>query len=280
MHLEFSVSLCETFPVVDLPTIPQFTIFALNPYKMKVLNDHRTIRKYTDQLISEELLASILHAGTRASTTGNMQVYSIIVTRDEEMKEKLAPCHFNQSMVTEAPVVLTFCADFNRFSKWCRQRDAKPGYDNFLSFFTAAIDALLVAQNVCIAAEDEGLGICYLGTTTYMAEEIIEILELPDGVVPITTVTLGYPDENPPLTDRLPLEAVVHMERYGDYSESDIDRFYAEKESLKSNQEFVLENKKSSLAQVFTDVRYKKEDNVLFSNKLLAVLKKQGFLEQ
>ena len=121
-------------------------------------------------------------------------------------------------MITEAPVVLTFCADFNRFNKWCILRNAEPGYDNFLSFFTAAIDALLVAQTVCIAAEAKGLGICYLGTTTYTADKIIEVLKLPKGVVPVTTVTLGWPDEKPEQVDRLPLEAVVHKETYQDYS--------------------------------------------------------------
>jgi nitroreductase len=247
---------------------------------MKLLNEHRTIRKYTSQEIPETLLNAVLHAGTRASTTGNMQVYSIVVTRDKAMKEKLSPCHFNQPMIKEAPVVLTFCADFNRFNKWCRQRKADPGYDNFLSFVTAAIDALLVAQNVCIAAENEGLGICYLGTTTYMAEPIIDILELPAGVVPVTTVALGYPAENPPLTDRLPLEAVVHQERYNDYSEEDINRCYAEKEALSSSKQFVNENNLETLAQVFTNVRYKKADNELFSGKLLEVLRKQGFMNQ
>ena len=79
-------------------------------------------------------------------------------------------------MVIQAPLVLTFCADFNRFNKWCRQRKADPGYDNFLSFMTAAIDALLAAQNCALAAEAHGLGICYLGTTTYNADKIIEIL--------------------------------------------------------------------------------------------------------
>src|SRR6056297_1120373 len=199
---------------------------------MKILKQHRTIRAYTTREIPGDLLDSILESGTRASTTGNMQVYSVVVTRDEKMKARLAPCHFNQSMVQEAPVVLTFCADFNRFNKWCRQRDAEPGYDNFLSFVTAAIDALLVAQNVCIAAEDAGLGICYLGTTTYTAESIIEILELPAGVMPVTTVTLGYPAEDPPFTDRLPLESVVHYERYNDYSKGDIEKYYADKEAL------------------------------------------------
>ncbi len=247
---------------------------------MNSLYNHRSIRKYTKKDIPETLMNEILDAGIRASTTGNMQVYSIIVTRSEEKKNQLSPLHFNQPMVKEAPVVLTFCADFNRFSKWCRARNAEPGYDNFLSFFTAAIDALLAAQNVCLAAEEKGLGICYLGTTTYMAEEIIDILELPAGVVPVTTVTLGYPAEDPPLTDRLPADAVIHREKYSDFSEEDIHRIYREKEALESSKQFVEENKLETLARVFTDVRYKKEDNVLFSRKLLEVLKKQGFMNQ
>jgi len=85
---------------------------------MNLLNSHRTIRKYTEQEVTEAQLNALLHAGTRASTTGNMQVYSVVVTRDKEMKDRLSPCHFNQPMVREAPVILTFCADFNRFKKW------------------------------------------------------------------------------------------------------------------------------------------------------------------
>jgi nitroreductase len=245
-----------------------------------ILLDRRSIRKYTEKPLANELLNDILLKGCRTSTTGNMQVYSIIITRDAEKKRELAPSHFNQKMITEAPVVLTFCADFNRFSKWCRMRNAEPGYDNFLSFFTAAIDALLLAQTVCIAAEAEGLGICYLGTTTYMAHKIIEVLKLPAGVVPVTTVTIGWPAEKPEQVDRLPLEAVVHNEVYSDYSIRDIDIFYKTKEMRSDNQQFVKENSKDSLAQVFTDVRYKKSDNVLFSRTLLQVLKDQGFMNQ
>ncbi len=243
-----------------------------------ILNNHRTIRKYTDEDIADALLNEILEAGVRASTTGNMQVYSIVVTRDEEKKKELAPMHFNQPMVANAPVVLTFCADFNRFNKWCEQRNAEPGYDNFLSFMTAAIDALLVAQNVCVAAESKGLGICYLGTTTYLADKIIEQLKLPKGVVPVTTVTIGYPAEDPGLTDRLPLDAVVHNETYKDYTAEDIDRYYHEKENLEENKAFIAENNKETLAQVFTDVRYKKADNEHFSGVLKEVLKKQGYI--
>jgi nitroreductase len=238
----------------------------------------RTIRKYKNHDIESTLLDRILSAGTRASTTGNMQVYSIVVTRDAAMKERLAPAHFNQAMVTEAPVVLTFCADFNRFNKWCRQREASPGYDNFLSFMTAAIDALLVAQTVCNAAEEEGLGICYLGTTTYNADKIIEALDLPSGVVPVTTVTMGWPAENPEQVDRLPLHGVVHLEKYSDYTPAMIDDIYREKEIRPDNLGFVAENNKKNLAQVFTDVRYRKEDNEYFSGVFLEVLRRQGFI--
>ncbi len=245
-----------------------------------ILNNRRTIRNYLSRDIDDELLQSILQAGIRTPTTGNMQVYSIIITRDPARKKELLPLHFNQKMVIEAPVLLTFCADFNRFSKWCRQRNAEPGYDNFLSFFTAAIDALLVAQTVCIAAEASGLGVCYLGTTTYMAGKIIEVLNLPRGVVPVTTLTLGWPAEIPEQVDRLPLEAVLHKETYQDYSPDSIDKFYHEKEQNADSQRFIAENSKETLAQVFTDVRYKKEDNIHFSKMLLQVLHEQGFMNQ
>lgn len=244
------------------------------------LLNRRTIRKYSSEPIEDKLLNEILKMGCRASTTGNMQVYSIIITRDNQMKSDLAPLHFNQKMITEAPVVLTFCADFNRFNKWCIMRNAQPGYDNFLSFFTAAIDALLVAQTVCIAAEAQGLGICYLGTTTYTADKIIKVLKLPKGVVPVTTVTIGWPAENPEQVDRLPLEAVTHKETYCDYSESDIEEYYRPKEERSDSLQFVNENKKETLAQVFTDIRYKKSDNEYFSKVLLQVLKDQGFMEK
>lgn len=242
------------------------------------LFNRRTIRKYTSEDISEELLIQLLSAGCRASTTGNMQVYSIIITRDENKKRELSPLHFNQKMVMQAPVLLTFCADFNRFNRWCELRKAVPCYDNFLSFMTAVIDALLVAQTVCIAAEARSLGLCYLGTTTYMAHKIIEVLKLPKGVIPVTTVTLGWPDEKPDQTDRLPLEAVVHREEYGNYSDDDIETFYLEKEKRPDSEQFTRENNKETLAQVFTDVRYKKEDNIYFSKMLLQVLQDQGFM--
>lgn len=245
---------------------------------VKEIFEHRSIRKYLQKEIPSDVLNSVLEAAARASNTGNMQVYSIIVTTDEEIKKALAPTHFNQPMVVQAPALLTFCADFNRFNKWCRQRNAEPGYDNFLSFLTAATDAIIAAQNACIEAESHGLGICYLGTAIYNAGKIIEILNLPRGVVPVTAITMGYPDESPELADRLPMEAIVHYQKYSDYSEADIDRLYAEKEARSDSRQFTKENNKETLAQVFTDIRYPKNNNEHFSKILLDVLKQQGFL--
>ena len=245
---------------------------------MEILNKHVTIRRFSEKNIDSETLKSIIYSGTRASTTGNMQLYSVVITQDKQRRELMAPFHFNQPVAKDAPVLLTFVADFNRFTKWCNINEAQPGYDNLLSFYTASIDALLVAQNVCVAAENLGLGICYLGTTTYNAREIIEILKLPKLTFPVTTVAMGYPEENPELTDRIPLDGIIHSEEYHDFSKDKIKELYAFKESLKSSKQFVKENNKKTLAQVFTDVRYKKADNEFFSKKMLDTIREQGFI--
>lgn len=245
---------------------------------MKTINTRRSIRKYSDKEVSEALLNRLLTEAGRTQTMGNMQLYSVIVTRSAEMKEKLSPAHFNQPMVREAPVVLTICADFNRASTWCRNRKAEPGYDNFLSFINAASDALLYTQTFCNLAEEEGFGLCYLGTTVYMPQMIIDVLNLPELVMPVATITLGWPNENPPLTDRLPTASFVHSETYHDYTPADIDRYYNGKEELEENKDFVRINNKETLAQIFTDIRYTKDANEAMSEGMLDALRKQGFM--
>lgn len=247
---------------------------------LESMKSRRSVRRYTDQEISEALLNELLRIASRASNTGNMQLYSVVVTRDQASKEKQAPFHFNQKMVTEASLLLTFCADANRFVKWAEQRDAEAGFDNLQTFLAATIDAMLFAQAFCDAAETKGLGICYLGTTAYHADKIIEALSLPRLVVPIVSVTVGYPaDSIPDQVERLPLEAIVHNETYTNFTGEAIDRIYRAKEELEANQQYVKENNKLTLAQVFTDIRYTKKNNEYFSEVFLQVLKKQGFLK-
>ncbi len=246
---------------------------------MKNLLTRTSIRKYSDQPVDEVLLDRLMSEAARTQTMGNLQLYSVVVTRSDEMKRKLAPVHFNQPMVTEAPVVLTVCADFHRTSVWARQRKAEPGYNNFLSFVNAAIDALLYTQTLCNLMDEAGLGYCYLGTTVYMPQQIIETLRLPEQVVPLATLTVGWPAEKPAQTDRLPLESFVHRETYRDYTAEQIDRFYRLKEGLEENRRFCEINHKETLAQIFTDIRYTRKDNETMSAGLLDVLRRQGFLE-
>lgn len=243
------------------------------------VKNRRTIRKYSEKDVPDTLLRMLLDAAGRTQTMGNLQLYSVVVTRSAEMKERLSPLHFNQPMVKQAPVVLTVCADFNRTTKWAECRKAHPGYDNFLSFLNAASDALLFAQTFCNLAEEEGLGVCYLGTTLYMPLQIIETLRLPRLVMPVATLTLGYPDETPAQSDRLPVSAFMHDEVYRDYTPADIDRHYTPKEELSENRHFVEINGKETLAQIFTDIRYTRKDNESMSQGLLAALKQQGFMD-
>ncbi len=245
---------------------------------MKTILTRRTIRKYSDREVGEELLNRLFSEAARTQTMGNLQLYSVIVTRDSEMKARLAPAHFNQPMVTQAPVVLTICADFNRTSTWARCRKAEPGYDNFLSFINAATDALLFTQTFCNLADEEGLGYCYLGTTVYQPQQIIDILRLPKLVMPVATLTVGWPAEEPPLSDRLPTESFVHQETYHDYLGTDIDTYYKYKEELEENRHFVEINHKETLAQIFTDIRYTRKDNEAMSEGLIDALIRQGFL--
>ena len=245
---------------------------------MKSIQNRTSIRKYSSREVSDELLNRLLEEAERTPTMGNLQLYSVVITRSEKGKKALAPAHFNQPMATGAPVVLTICADYRRTTLWAENRKAHPGYDNILSFMNAATDALLFTQTFCNLAEEEGLGTCFLGTTVYMPKMIIDTLKLPKLVMPVATITLGWPDEQPALSERLPLRSIIHQEAYEDYTPEKIDDFYAEKENLEVNKEFVRINHVETLAQVFTDIRYTKKDCEAMSKGFLDALKNQGFL--
>lgn len=240
-----------------------------------------TLRKYSSEKeVSDETLTALLDAASHAPTTGNMQLYSVVATRDKEMKERLAPLHFNQPTVKGCSVMLTFCADLRRFEKWCEERNAQPGFRNYHSFITALIDTALFAQQFVTLAELNGIGSCYLGTVTYNAEKIAEVLELPERVVPVICLTVGYPEDNTgfaPASDRLPVEGVLHKEKYRDYSKEDIDRIFGYKESLEESKGFVKENGKETLAQVFTDIRYPGKMNEEVSESFSRLVKNKGF---
>lgn len=250
------------------------------------IHSHRSIRRYKSDPIPDGLLDEILSAGIRASSSGNMQAYSIILTRDRALRERLYEPHMKQLMVLEAPVFLTFCADFHRMRRWLQVSQAPDNFDNLLSFMVAAIDAILVSANVALAAESRGLGICYLGSTLANCDQIGRILEIPPNVFPVVGFTLGYPAEDPPLRDRLPLDGLVHYETYKDYSDDRICEVYQERE-VRGWQRYmrsprlrrkVEESGVENLAQLYTAVKYTSKSHQGFSRGVLGYLAEQDFM--
>lgn len=214
-----------------------------------------------------------------------MQSCSIVVTASPDVRKALYPLHFEQKMVLEAPLVLTFCSDMHRMRRWLKLSDAPLNFDNFMSFMIGAIDAVLAAQNAALAAENEGLGICYMGTTLASCRGIAAVLELPENVVPVTSFVLGYPAENPGPRDRLPLDGIIHREKYQRYSDERIREIYQNRETAGWNRymafpgmkEKILESGAKNLAQIYTLVKYTRESHVEYSKNLLQCIKEHGF---
>lgn len=234
----------------------------------------RTVRSFTPDDPGIEKISEMIEAAAHAPNTGNMQTVAAIITSDPAIKEKLSPLHFGQPCVVQAPYVVTFCADFNRFGQWCSMRNASPGFDNLQGLLAAVIDASMFAQQFCTIAEQNGLGGVFLGTTLYNAGQIASVLELPDRVIPVITMAVGIPSGDSPSgpTPRLPLRSVLHMQKYQPFDDKEIDSLYAELESAASSRQFITENNKETLAQVFTDVRYPRESAEAFSKSLAKYL--------
>ncbi len=245
----------------------------------KYFTERYTIRNYETKEVPMEMIRGIVEKAMRAPTCGNMQLYSVIVTQDEEMKRQLEPLHFNQPAATGSSAILTICADYNRFTRWCELSGAKPGYDNFHSFITAMTDAVIFTQQIITIAEMEGLGTCWLGTVNYNAAAISELLKLPELVVPVASISIGYPKPGEGQCERLPVEAVLHEETYRNDSDTTILELFKAKDDYEPNKEFVKENGKDSLAQVFTDIRYPEEMNLAVSKSFMQILKDKGFVK-
>ncbi|MNF93223.1 FMN reductase (NADPH) [compost metagenome] len=179
-----------------------------------LLQNHRSIRKFTSEPVSIEQREAIIKAAQAASTSSNMQAYSVIHVSDQRMKTQLAELAGNQAYVSECPLFLVWCADLHRFATASHQHVDTPITGNAENFIIATVDAALAAQNAAIAAESLGLGVCYIGGLRNKPAEVSELLGLPQLVYPVFGMCIGMPDQEPLHRPRLPLEAVYHENRY------------------------------------------------------------------
>lgn len=181
---------------------------------LALLQSHRSIRKYTDQPISQDLVEDLVRSGQAAATSSFIQACTLIQVQLGAKRDQLAVLAGNQSFVAEAPVFLVFCADMYRHKLACDTHDAPMNAGFTEQFITATTDVALFAQNVVVAAESVGLGICYIGGLRNHIAQVSELLALPDLVYPVFGLCLGYPAQDPEIKPRLPLNQVLMQEVY------------------------------------------------------------------
>ncbi len=189
---------------------------------IKLLRSHRSIRKFSDRPVNQELVEALIEAGQCAATSSFIQACTIIQVNTPETRKKLCKCAAGQPYVEKAPVFLVFCADMKRHQLACDIHD-NPMLSGFTEqFLTASIDCALFAQNVLISAESSGLGGCYIGAIRNQIADVDKILELPKLVYPVFGLCLGYPAQDPEPKPRLPLPVVLKQERYDDISDTEL----------------------------------------------------------
>ena len=187
---------------------------------------HASVRDYKPDPLPVEMLEQIVTAGQRASTSSNLQTYSVVAVTDLHRRTRLAELCGEQGFIVEAPVFLAWCADLSRLERVCQARGYQQQSSYVESFLVAAMDASIAMQTAALAAESMGLGICYIGAIRNRPGEVIALLGLPRLVFPVAGMTLGWPSREPRTRPRLPLDAVLHWERYDVRGEEEALRAY------------------------------------------------------
>jgi len=186
----------------------------MNNTVVDLIHKHASVRHYKPDPVPAAWIEAIVSAGQGASTSSNLQLYSVIAVTEEAKRDQLADLCGKQPHICEAPVFLAWCADLARLGRVCQLRGYTQVTEYVENFLVAASDTTIAAQNAALAAESLGLGICYIGSIRNHARAIIDLLALPKLVFPITGMTVGWPAKEPHHHPRLPLKAVLHWEEY------------------------------------------------------------------
>jgi len=183
---------------------------------LDVMHSHGSVRRYRADPVAASTITTIVHAAQRASTSSNLQMWTVVAVEDPAKREQLAELCGNQSHIAQAPVFLAWCADLARLDRSCELRGYTQVTDYCENFLVAAVDTAVAAQNAAVAAESLGLGICYIGGIRNNPLQIIELLGLPRLTFPIAGMTVGWAVSEPPKRPRLETAAVLHWEQYDD----------------------------------------------------------------
>ncbi len=189
---------------------------------LSTIHSHASVRHYLARPVAQDTLEAIVRAAQAASTSSNLQSWSVIAVRDAEKRARLAHLCGDQRHIAEAPLFLAFCADRARLDRVCALRGYTQDTSTLESFLVSALDAVIAAQNAALAAESLGLGICYIGGIRNHPDQIIQLLDLPPRVFPVVGMTVGWPARPPRKRPRLPLSAVLHHETYQPVQDADL----------------------------------------------------------
>ncbi len=182
---------------------------------LKLLTSHSSVRDFLAKSVDDDLLKELIQAGQSAATSNHVQAYTIIRIRDKDKRKQLAALAGDQQYVADCPVFLVFCADLNRLTTACQMNNETADNSSTETFIVATVDTALVAQNIMIAAESNGLGGVYIGAIRNHPREVCDLLQIPQHVYPVFGMCLGYPEQVNATKPRLPLPLVLHEDCYG-----------------------------------------------------------------
>jgi nitroreductase len=188
--------------------------------------ERKSIRHFEDRMVQRDLIEQIVRAGQRAPTGGNMQLYSFVLISDPEKKKQISQAIGSQKCMQEAPVWIMVCVDWHRHIKFLKHLGIETNWRPVEKLWRGIICAILAAENMVLAAEAFGLGSVFVGDPRSATVRIARILKMPDDVLPVVLLCIGYPAEDPPKRPRWPVEAVLHENEYEPVSEQLIKDYY------------------------------------------------------
>ena len=155
---------------------------------MKAIFERRSIRKYKNKPVEKELVKKLMAAAMAAPSAGNSQPWHFVVIEEREKLDRITEFHQYSQMLKEAPMAIVVCGDTNneRYNKFWVQ------------------DCSAATQNILLEAHNVGLGTVWLGIYPIDSHvsNLQKLLNLPDGIVPLAVIAVGYPDEHKEPVDR------------------------------------------------------------------------------